>query len=364
MFFSAAKAVIEMPANVIIRPLASGWEWIDPAASEAEVHSGLPVHQPGEQAIACTLLIPAEQVFLGSAHIATRNKRQLALAAPFAVEEQLAEDPELLHFAVHRESGDELVQIAAISREYLRKTLDELQASGLNVHRVVPDALLIPWNDGELSVLLDLDRALVRSGNWKATVIEAGLLESWLPLLLADLESGANIISLINARQLPAEINLPLPCSTHEFEGSTLHLLAEGLAATDVNLLQAEFAPGQKQNGAGQWKWPAVAAGVAAILALLVNYTELQKLESSSAQLEQAIELRFREAFPQVQRIQDPLIQAGQELRRLRGGVDSARSDFFRLVSGVAASISAQPDLKLTSLRYRNQQMQQLSLQE
>ena len=358
MCFSAAKAVIDMPATVIIRPTATGWEWLDPDKPDAGVRSGLPAPGAQGRVLPCTLLIPAERVYLGSAHIASRNYRQLLRAAPFAVEEQLAEDPESLHFAVHRDSGEDVVRVAAVGREEFRVIVDELTSADLSVTRVVPDALLLPWSDGELSVLLDDNRALVRSGKWAASVIDVDLLDSWLPLLIGDLEPAPDKITLFSTETGLVGQNWPLPVQVKEIGDSTLALLAGELPGTSFNLAQAEFAPGKEQGGTTQWKWPAIAAGIAAILAVLVNFSELQQLKSSSAGLELAIESQFHEAFPQVGRIQDPLIQAERELQKLRGGAASAQSDFFVLISGIAASISATEDLKLTSLRYRNRQMQ------
>jgi len=347
-----------MPATVVIRPTTTGWEWLDPGKPDTGIQSGLPASDEGDRLVACTLLIPAEQVFLGSAHIATRNHRQLLQAAPFAVEEQLAEDPDSLHFAVHRDSGEDIVRVAAIAREELRAILDELRSKGLAVTRIVPDVLLLPWNEGEITVLLDDGRALVRSGKWVASVIEADLLDAWLPLAIGDLESRPESIRVFSSEPDPAVQDWPLPVQQQQMDAGLLTLLESGLPGMDFNLLQAEFARGVEQGGSQQWKWPAIAAAIAALLAILVNFAELQQLKSSSAGLEQAIETQFREAFPQVGRIQDPLIQAERELNKLRGGTASAQSDFFVLISGVAASISAKQDLKITSLRYRNRQMQ------
>ncbi len=358
MCFSAARAVIEMTATVIIRPVANGWEWLDPDDMAAGVQSGLPAGGNESSAVPCTLLLPAEQVFLGSAHIATRNVRQLMQAVPFALEEQLAEDPESLHFAVQRTGSDDAVRVAAVSRKELSHYLDELRSNGLGVDRVVPDVLLLPWNSGEVSVLLDGTRALVRSGGWAGGAIEADLLDSWLPMLIDSAEPAPEKIILFSTDQASPVGEWPLPLEARETDHSTLALLARELSRMDFNLLQAEFAPLGEHSGSVRWKWPAIAAAIAVVLAALVNFTELQNLRSASARLEQAIESRFHQSFPQVQRLQDPLIQAERELQRLHGGSTRTQSDFFHLLSGVVASISAQPDLKLTSLRYRNRQMQ------
>jgi general secretion pathway protein L len=297
-------------------------------------------------------------VFLGSARIASRNARQLAQAVPFAVEEQLAEDPESLHFAVNRGDPVGEVGVAAISRRTLTDLLNELAEHGLVAVRAVPDALLLPWQEGQISVLLEAGRALVRYGDHAAAALEADTIDSWLGLLLNNLAGRPDKIVVYASDHSVAAIDWPLPSENAAAENTTSALLATGLARTDFNLLQADFAPQLSQDQAPRWQWPALAASAAVLLALVVNFTELQNLKSSSERLDQAIESRFHEAFPQVQRLQDPIIQAERELQRLRGGPAAARDDFVRLLSGVTATISARPGLTLTSLRYRNRQMQ------
>lgn len=350
-----------MADTVIIRKTAAGWEWLDPDNGAAGVQAGLPQLCGGDNAsplTPCILLLPAEQVFLGSVHIATRKPRQLVQAVPFAVEEQLAEDPELLHFAAHHTGTDDLVEVMAVSRTLLRKSLDELQVNGLVAMRVVPDALALPWSEGTISLLLDRDRALVRYGKCAASAIEADLLDPWLSLLIDELEVRPEKITLFSSGDTGTARDWPLACSTGEMEGGALSLLAQGLSGVEIDLLQGEFSAHLQPRGFARWKGPASAAVAAVVLAFVVNYVELQNMKSGSSRLEQAIESRFRQSFPGVQRLLDPLIQAERELQQLRGGSTSAQSDFLYLVGGIAASISAQPDLKLTSLRYRERRMQ------
>src|SRR5439155_1548704 len=82
----------------------------------------------GAQSI--TVLVPGADVVFARTAVRARNREQLERALPFALEEQLAEPVEGLHFAYEIEAGGAGQTVAAVRRERLRAWLEGLAARG------------------------------------------------------------------------------------------------------------------------------------------------------------------------------------------------------------------------------------------
>src|SRR5512139_1037806 len=74
--------------------------------------------------------IPAAEALLLSARLPTRSEAKIAQALPYALEDQVVEPPERLHFAFTREAGGALA-VAVASRERMDRWLSALSAAGL-----------------------------------------------------------------------------------------------------------------------------------------------------------------------------------------------------------------------------------------
>src|SRR5688572_10832210 len=126
-------------------------------------------------------MVPAVDIYLGQALLpAQGNRNKYRQAIPYALEEELAEDPEQLHFALGKEQPVEIhsdeksvdvmaagkqvnIPVAVINKERMRNWLQKLAAAGLQPHALVPEVLSLPWDNNGWSVLLDGELALVRT---------------------------------------------------------------------------------------------------------------------------------------------------------------------------------------------------------
>src|SRR5699024_1241351 len=112
-------------------------------------------------------------------------------------------------------------------------------------------------------------------------------------------------------------------------------ILARQAAATELNLLSGEWAPKSAATTRSQWRWAAILA--AAVLLLVIGHAALEnyQLAQRSAELEAAIDSRFRQAFPEVGRVVRPQVQAERELARLRFGQAAGLLDLMHRVAPV-----------------------------
>src|SRR5438105_9094832 len=116
---------------------------------------------PGRRVCA---LVPGADVLLAEPEIPVKAGAKLQQLVPYALEEQLADDIDDLHFAIGKRAGDSArAPIAVVARALLDEWLAILRASGLEPEAIYADSELLPHNPGQAVVLLEDDAVLVRS---------------------------------------------------------------------------------------------------------------------------------------------------------------------------------------------------------
>lgn len=305
------------------------------------------------------VLVPTGELLIRQVSIAARNQRQLARAVPYALEDDLADGIEGLHFAIGKRS-DAGTPVAIVAESRVEAWLEQLQSIGIRPQALIPDVLLIPWTPGQWSVLIEGERSLVRTGE------TAGFsCESWdlRELLRASIEecpeeqrpSALEIYTLgdytpdLGALEPEPEIR---PVSE---EDRALALLgANYRSGTALNLMQGRFSYRDEKRRALRPWYAAAALAIAWIAILFVSRgVEYFMLKQQVAALTTQIETVYRETFPNARRVQDPRAQMEIELRGLRGGAGNEERDFLALMAETAGLIKAQNSVGVTAVSYR-----------
>lgn len=311
-----------------------------------------------------TVLVPGADLLLTHARLPTRQRQRLRQAVPFAVEEQLSDEVENLHFAVGSDlRGDEGVPVAVVARERMRHWLEGLTAAGLHPSALVPDLLALPLAPGEWSLLLDDAGILLRSGATKGCALDPGNLDTLLAIAFGQAgearperlrvfdcrkdqdESLQRVSEAARAWQVEVEVE---SCP----EGA-LGLLARSLSRpAAIDLLQGEFSRREQLGKLWRpWRPAAILAGVLLLLqgamGLHAYYTLSGESEALAAQIEQV----YRKAFPEAKVVVDPRVQMERHLAELRGGASGG--GFVPLMARSGPVIDAVAGLELSALRYK-----------
>lgn len=306
------------------------------------------------------MLAPAEDVVVTQVRIPSRSTRQLLKALPYALEDELAQDIDELHFAAGRRQG-EATPVAVVDRNTLIAWLDALREAGLRPQRLLPELLSLPLEAEAWSVLVEGERALVRTGAHAGFTCPTELLPELLAPSLEGLDEAERpqYLHLWSLEEGPAVdlAGLGLPIEHETLPSGGLPLLAQGHAdARQLDLLQGEFSlrEGLSRN---LRPWYAVAALllVTVINAFVLRGVELVQLDQALDEVNAAIDRVYRETFPDARRVVDPRVQMEQQLKALRGGQTQTRSAFLALVDEVSSQLAGQePPLKVRSLSFRN----------
>ncbi len=110
------------------------------------------------------VLVPGIDVVTLNAEIPARGARLLA-ALPYALEDQLADDVEDLHFAAGTRRDDGTTPVAVVASATLVGWLERLEAAGITPARVVPENHGLAHTPNTLSMLVTSDSVMFNDGD-------------------------------------------------------------------------------------------------------------------------------------------------------------------------------------------------------
>ena len=307
-----------------------------------------------------TLLVPAQEVLLTQISVPTRNRQRLLQALPYALEEQLAEDVDGLHFVLGGREPTGAQRVAVVSRARMAQWLLPFQQAGVRLHRMVPDLLALPWQADQWSLLLEPGAAMLRCGAEQGARIPLsalkGVIEEHLSLL--DEAQRPHILQIYVAADMTTAFDLDgleIPHQQQDGVDPLALLMSTVERSRCLNLLQGDFSP------QGQWGRVLRPWRGAALLALLWGALQLTgwwmghlQVVAEDQRLELAIEQSYRSAFPEAKRIVNARVQMERKLAEL--SQVTAEVGFSLLMSS-ALPLLVQDGSEIQVLRYKQGQL-------
>lgn len=298
------------------------------------------------------LFVSSADVRLASVQVPARQPQKVLQAAPYALEDQLAEDVDTLHFAIGARQADGAHPVAITARSRMEAWLAPLRARNLRADAVVPENLCLPFEPRHWTALVDGERIVVRTGEYSGFTCALEDLDSHLQL--ADPE-----------KRIALRVYVPRG-SEHDFtrldralellpgHASALEVLARHWQpASAIDLLQGAWSQREDwQKLARPWRTAAVLAVAWVALSLTHQGLEARRLGQELKAIDDRNLARFQALFPGETRIVDLAAQAEQQLTALRAG--GGRAPLFSLLEILAASLSATPGLTVQSLQFRD----------
>ncbi len=306
-----------------------------------------------------TLILPADDVLLAEAVVPGGSQARALQAVPYALEDQVADDVDELHFALGPKGRDDRYPVAVISRQMMDAVLAQCEEAGLRPTQLVPEPLALPQLDSSSpeirawSALLDGEVAVVRLDGCKGFATDPGMAVMMLEGAYAELpeEAGASLVIFGTAEagtlDVPASIDVEQRPVDHR-----LALYASGLMTSPtINLLQGDYNPKKNfDNSWKPWRWTAALAAALCVALFVGKWVDVQRLGEQEAHLDDQIRQAFEQALPGV-RMQRPKRQIQSALDDL----GSNNSDgFTSRLSQIAASLTTQPQTELKTIGYRN----------
>jgi general secretion pathway protein L len=323
------------------------------AAGAAELPA--PARAPGVH-----VWTPANETLLTHTRLPTRSRAQIVKALPFALEDQLLEDPEKQHFAYCRESDGRLA-VAITARTRMQAWVAALRAAGIKPASFAPAILALPHVPPSWSVGFEGHNILVRTGRESGFACPA-LLPAPPDMLTAAIREAEH------EQRAPQALLVfgPPPGFSRSAWKATLDITIEkheegwreaaGGVLPQLNLLQGEFAAtGQRRGDLGPYRFAAVMLALFTLGAVTVDVIEWWQLRQAYQNHQGQMLTLLRETFPEIKSVLDPAKQMQRQLEQLqatRGA--SGAADLLPLLDRTAPAIAMNPQVRLRALNYND----------
>lgn len=315
----------------------------------------VPLTDALQSAAGCKLVVfvPSAEVRLTSVSVPAKQPQKILQAAPYALEDQFAEDVDTLQFAIGPLLSTGRTPVAVVSRSVMNAWLEPFRARGLLPDLLVADVFGLPVpSAGRWQVLAESQQATVRSDVYAGFTCPPADLAAHIQL------SGAadnQTLSIYPTADCTADFSA-LGARADVRPGAALGL--DGLAASldeaqSIDLLQGSY--GRSVGLQAQWQpWRLAAALAAAwiVVSLIVQGIGTVRLGKELAQQDEKNQQRFQILFPAETRVVDIAVQAEQQLTQLKGG--GGQSGLFPLLDATRAGLASETGLTLQSLQLKD----------
>ncbi len=313
------------------------------------------------------VLAPGEDVAVHHADIPSRNQQKVLQAAPFMLEDKLAEDVDNLHFAAGPRLGAGHL-IAVVSHERMRGWMHTLTEQGLMAAQLTPDMLALSTPDqADCTAVLDAGRVLARFADGSGFSADLELAGHLLARRLAKADASAaaprlqlNAADGADADALTATLQQAgVEVTRAPLSDGALPLLAaqmRGQRAPD--LLQGDF---QTHGGLDEhwrtWRVAAFLLAACLVLGIVQQVTDYVRLHRQAAALDTQVSGMLSQLLP------GSNISPGTEkdrvrqlLAQLQGG-DSGGS-LLSLLDILGSGLAGMQGVQVMAMNYQNGSLQ------
>ena len=303
------------------------------------------------------VVVPGDSVLLAEANIPGSSSR-VQQAIPYALEDQVADDIENLHFAVGKADKDNNYPVAIINRDTMETVREQFETVDMRPTELVPEILALPKLDPASSGpvwsgLVDENRTVVRLNGFRGFATDTDTAEIMLSGARQEYEEefsrGMLLFHTADAIDEPRVQDLDI--ETRQCD-SRLGLYASGLSNSPrINLLQGDFSYRQQLNLAWKpWIWTMILGGLLLSVILGSKFMDNHRLAQREAQLQNSITQVWTETFPSV-KARRPVAQMKSRLQALGSGAPTG--GYTNQLATIAAAFKTQPQSTINSIGFR-----------
>lgn len=315
------------------------------------------------------VLLPATETLTTAVDLPARSGVKLNAALPYALEEQVADDVDSMHFAAgeKRESGYR--PVAAVAREQFDSWLARLEEAGIQPWKMVPLVYGLLRIPGTMSVLVDGDLVLFNDGDDTEFVMQGGTPSDALVVAghITDRTDDAppdpsgHLVVYCSAED-EERLSHDWIALRHELHSVDINLLPDGalprLAVTvaggqGVNLLQGRYGP---KADYGSWLRPWSKAAILLLAFTLVGFVGKGVDYYRLTQDEAALREQFVQEYNTIvsgdnRNVADPVAAVNSIRRSLGSG--TAPQVFLPTIRELSAAMADNSDAKVEAISYR-----------
>ena len=317
---------------------------------------------------AVIVLVPAEDVLLTSVNIPVRSAAKIRTALPFALEENLADDVEKLHFAIGERQENNQLPVAVVSRDKMSRWLDRLNEAGIEPVMLAAENHGLAKIPGTLSIMVD-DETIMFNDGADAEFSMQGVKPSDALVIAGQLgetqqedgENSGHLVVFCTPEQ-DEKLSHDWIALRHELHSVDVNVLPDGVlpklavtvaAGHGINLLQGSYG---KKTEYGlllrPWKAAAVLLLGLAVVGMAMKGVDYYQLLQDEATLRAQFNAEYRLLRPgDTREIADPV--ATVESLRRGAGASAAPQVFLPSLRELGAALDANAGAEIEAISYR-----------
>ncbi|QRN03298.1 general secretion pathway protein GspL [Legionella sp. MW5194] len=286
------------------------------------------------------VVLQATQFTFHSVQLPWLGDKKARAALPYALEDQLAQNVDELHFAFDRHYYSEGRYLVVVTdRTCLLAIIQHFKGNGIDF-----DALTVDWfalNPHETCILPEY--SLIHSDHFRGA-----LTKDLQDLLPKSSEQKIYFFTDTPTEDIPAEA-LAADKQSHEWLAGRL------LQNKPFDLLQGPLTHGSAKTSLKYWLIAAAAMVLLWVTSLIaVNWIKLQELNTKIAAIDSQIAVIYRQFFPEAKQVISPRFRITQYLKSNQG---TQEQPFFVLLNKLAAAIKGST-LQIEQVRFQNMTLQ------
>ena len=294
----------------------------------------------------CIFAVPADRARLTQIEVRSDEHRHLKKSLPFMLEDEVIDPVESMHFS-YAPIDDSHYLVALASRAEMTSWLEQLgdRFEGPFFH----EALLLPWQPGEVCAVVEAHSVLLRWGEHQGARVEYDLLAPLMDALPAP-PKAVIVYGGDQERDLALLPNLLQERAQWRQGDFGTALMLVDSAQGFIDMRQGVFAPSLPLRRWWQkWKPLTIALLVAVVLQVASDMAQYWRLKESNIALRTAIEASYRKANPQ-----GALVDAEKQLDRqiAEYAVGAKGLMFTRVLDRIGRAISVGGELTLSNINY------------
>ena len=308
------------------------------------------------------LLLQGTSVFSTQVNIPSKQLKHIAQALPFALEDNLAEDVDNLHFVPCPRNSQGETPVLVIKHSIMAALVDRFNAANLSLTAVLPDMFSLPAIDNGWSIYISGDQLLIRLDKSSAISIELASFPIMLNALSAERPAESSdelplivdivveksssdddfdswFRTLFNSQMADRDVGLNISFSDADAFQYLCDHITENPLKSPVNLLVGSYKPILKHSQL-LFSWKPVAALLAVFITLQVGflYVQASEYEKQAAAIDAEAKQLYKRYFPRDKRIFDIKKQMRSHLQK--AGNTNKQLGFLPMLANVGEKLN------------------------
>ena len=307
------------------------------------------------------ILLPVENLFITTVSVQTKNKKQLEKAIPYALEDELTEDIENLHFALGKRTDDGEIPVMVISNANLDHLISVLSNVNILPDIITADIFGLNWSGDQWTFCIDDKHLLARTSEWTGFGCDAEDFEDFMSVAVNELDSAPENIEIYSHPDENLEKFAQLKNVRFDDFWSPTSFTRGFNDNICINLLQGSYAKADKTHKTIRpWKIAAALAAVWITISMAHIWIEYSKLNNLDKELTAKIEQVFKKTFPEAKNVNigNVRIRMEQKLGKLTNtNSNSSSADFLEFLHQAGYELYKDPNISIRDVQYKNNQL-------